>query len=125
LCREFATRSGLTIDYVGTDQLVLSDPAQICLYRFLQEALTNVAKHAQAEQVLVQLSAESQFANLKVNDDGGGFDVQTRLKRQNQQNGIGLLGLQERLELLEGWLKVQSSPGEGTCLMAFIPMEVS
>jgi PAS domain S-box-containing protein len=125
LCRDFAVRARFTIDYVGTDHLVLPDPAQICLYRFLQEALTNIAKHAQARQVLVKLHADSRTVGLVVNDDGRGFDVQTTLKRSNQLNGIGLLGMQERLELLEGWLEVQSWPGQGTRLIAYIPLEAT
>ena len=125
LCRDFAARTRLAITYDGADELELSDPAQICLYRFLQEALTNVAKHAQANQVLVKLHADKRTVGLVVNDDGRGFDVQVKLKESNQLNGIGLLGMQERLELLEGWLEIQSWPGQGTRLMAYIPLEVA
>lgn len=122
LCREFARRTQLPIDYTGAELATLSDTINICLYRFLQEALTNVAKHAQAGQVWVKLTHEHHAVCLTVEDNGQGFNQQVRMAA-NHSKGIGLVGMQERLELLNGHLKLESHPGQGTCLKAIIPIE--
>jgi signal transduction histidine kinase len=123
LCRDFARRTQLSIDYASTELTTLSDTANICLYRFLQEALTNVAKHAQANQVWVKLSQGGGMVNLIVRDDGRGIDQQAGMAVSERPKGIGLVGMQERLELLGGWLEIESRPGQGTRLVAQIPME--
>jgi signal transduction histidine kinase len=119
LCREFAQRAYLTIEFEAEELPPLPDLANICLYRFLQEALTNVAKHAQATQVWVKLSASASTISLAVRDNGQGFDLQ----RSPQPKGIGLMGLRERLELLSGRLELESRPGHGACLAAYLPRE--
>ncbi len=122
-CEEFSKYTQLSITY--TDPAILpklSDEANICLYRFLQEALTNVAKHAGANQVEVALYYDNDRVNLAVADDGHGFDEQARLSTLGWPMGIGLLGMQERLESLGGWLKIKSQPGRGVCLTACLPV---
>jgi signal transduction histidine kinase len=119
LCREFAKRVNLTIEFEAEELPGLPDLVNICLYRFLQEALTNVAKHAQATQVRVKLAANAGAVSLTVQDNGWGFNPQTDLPFK----GIGLLGLQERLELLGGRLELKSQPGQGACLVAHLPWE--
>jgi PAS domain S-box-containing protein len=118
LCRDFAMRTQLSIDYAGAELPVLPEAANICVYRFLQEALTNVAKHAHANQVWVALRCDTETVSLSVEDDGQGFEVQARTSA-----GIGLLGMQERIELLGGRLEIESRPGQGTCLIAHIPLQ--
>jgi len=118
LCRDFAERTQLSVDYVGAELPVLPEAVNICLYRFLQEALTNVAKHAHASQVRIALSCDAETVSLSVEDDGQGFDVQARMSR-----GIGLLGMRERIELLGGQLEVNSWPGQDTRLTARIPLQ--
>jgi PAS domain S-box-containing protein len=117
LCRDFAERTQLSIDYAGAELPVLPEAANICLYRFLQEALTNVAKHAHANQVWAALRCDVETVSLSVEDDGQGFEVQSRAS-----TGIGLLGMQERIELLGGRLDIESWPGQGTRLTARIPL---
>ncbi|RME97008.1 MAG: PAS domain S-box protein [Chloroflexi bacterium] len=92
-------------------------------YRFLQESLTNVAKHSQATQVQVTLGISDSTVNLSVKDNGEGFSQSVDQAFSNQLSGIGLLGMRERLELLGGWLDVDSRPGEGTCITAHLPLE--
>jgi signal transduction histidine kinase len=121
-CRDFARRTGLTVDYAGVEPPPLSDAVNICLYRFLQEALTNVAKHAQADRVQVALRSDDDALSLSVVDDGQGFDPQARTPVSDQPKGIGLLGMQERLALLGGRLRIESSPGRGACLIAQVPL---
>jgi PAS domain S-box-containing protein len=118
LCRDFAMRTQLSIDYAGAELPALSEAANICLYRFLQEALTNVAKHAYANQVWVALRYDAEMVSLAVEDDGQGFD-----KQAGTSAGIGLLGMQERIELLGGRLEIESWPGQGTRLTAHIPLQ--
>ena len=81
--------------------------------------MTNVAKHAQATQVWVRLFADANTVSLAVRDNGRGFDLQAG----HQPKGIGLLGLQERLGLLGGRLAIESQPGQGACLIAYLPRE--
>ncbi|MBI1881589.1 MAG: GAF domain-containing sensor histidine kinase [Chloroflexi bacterium] len=119
LCHEFAQRVHLAIEFEAEELPALPDLVNICLYRFLQEALTNVAKHAQATQVGVKLSAGASAVSLMVRDNGQGFDLQT----WPQPTGIGLLGLRERLDLLGGRLEIESQPGQGACLRAYLPWE--
>lgn len=121
LCRDFAKHTQLAVDYVGVTLPVLPDPIKICLYRILQEALTNVAKHAHASQVRVVLGYDDDWISLLVVDDGRGFDKQLQTTAPNQLPGIGLLGMRERLELLGGHLEIESRPGQGTRLVARVP----
>lgn len=123
LCTDFARRTRLPVGYTGIELPSLPDPAQICLYRFLQEALTNVAKHARASRVQVKLQAGNGEVSLSVQDDGRGFNRPVNAIITGQVKGVGLLGIKERLELLNGRLEVVSRPGQGACLTAFIPLE--
>lgn len=120
LCREFARQTRLTVTYTGEPIIGLSDTAVIVLYRFLQEALTNVLKHAQAQHVEVRLEHDAHGVVLTVCDDGCGFDVPTIL---DTSEGLGLRGMRERLDILGGNLTIESRIGQGTCLTARVPWE--
>ncbi|HEX3045020.1 MAG TPA: PAS domain-containing sensor histidine kinase [Bacillota bacterium] len=121
-CYEFGKRVGLDIKYQGCTLPVLTTTARIILYRFLQEALTNVVKHAKANLVQVRLDYHRGQISLAVNDNGIGFEFNNiELKRK----GIGLVGMQERLAMLDGTLAIDSKPGLGTELVATIPWEVT
>lgn len=87
------------------------------LYRIAQEALTNVSRHAQANQVKMQLVTTPAEVVLVVEDDGRGFDL-----AQIPENRYGLIGLNERVKLLNGRLQLESSPGAGTRLEARVPL---
>jgi len=119
LCREFGKRTQLTIRYEGVELEGLPDTVNICLYRVLQEALTNVATHAGATRVDVNLACDADDLRLVIADDGRGLT--TRTARLGL--GIGLLGMQERLEMLGGRLRIDSEPGQGTRLVAHVPRE--
>jgi signal transduction histidine kinase len=120
-CRDFSRRTQLSIDYLGAELPMLPEAINTCLYRCLQEALTNVAKHACANQVCVALRCDGETVSLSVEDDGRGFDNQARLSVSGWPMGIGLLGMQERLDSLGGRLEIESRPGQGTRLRAYIP----
>ena len=78
-CRSFAERTQLSIGYLARELPTLPEAVNICLYRFLQEALTNVAKHACANRVCVALRYDAETVSLSVEDDGRGFDKRARL----------------------------------------------
>ena len=120
-CRQpITTVNSMEISYHGSDLPDLPDMAAISLYRVAQEALTNVARHAEASTVDVAISHREGEVLLKVTDDGVGFNAQTIL--YGTAEGIGLPGLQERLETLGGRLEVRSAPGKGTRVVAYVPL---
>ncbi len=121
-CHDFAERTRLTIDYTGADLPALPDALTICFYRVLQEALTNVVKHAHATHVTVALRCDTDTLSLAVADDGQGFDTHAA-SGLRQPRGIGLLGMRERLELLGGKLVIKSESGQGARLVASAPRE--
>jgi PAS domain S-box-containing protein len=121
LCRDFARRTHLSVEYVGTELPALPDAVAICFYRVLQESLTNAARHARADQVRVALRHDADGVSLSVEDNGRGFDPGEVISSSNQDGGMGLLGMRERIELLGGWLEINSRPGQGTRLVACIP----
>ena len=129
-CSEFARRTDLPIQYTGVEILNLTDAVNISFYRVLQEALTNAAKHARASSVKVKLSRRRRMVRLSVEDNGQGFNPRVQMRQAKshdfpQAGGIGLLGMQERFELLGGRLDVKSRPGMGTRLVAQAPTEES
>lgn len=97
------------------------------LYRVAQEGLTNVQKHAHAQQVHITLRFTADDAQLSVCDDGTGIDPpilhHVQQRRSSGEGGYGLQGLQERLELVGGHLKIESSPEKGTCIVAIVPKD--
>lgn len=121
LGQDFAERTRLLVSYVGAELPALSDAVNICLYRFLQEALTNVARHASANQVRVALKYDGAVVSLAVEDDGRGFDARIAQSPVDRLTGLGLLGMRERLESVDGWLEVESLLGQGTRLVAHVP----
>jgi len=120
LCRDFSRRTQLPIEYAGRNLPPIPDGISIHLYRFLQEALTNIGKHAQASRVRVALVCDGGTLCLSVEDDGVGFDVAQKLGGKTRK-GVGLLGMQERLDLLNGRLEITSQVGQGTRIRARVP----
>ena len=92
------------------------DELETALYRIAQEAMTNGLKHSGAELLTVDIAEADDHVTVSVHDDGQGFDPSARAE------GFGLLGMRERVELLNGTLTVESEPGEGTTLSARLPV---
>ena len=86
------------------------------LYRITQEALTNVVKHAQARRVSIVLTRRDGSVAAVIEDDGRGFGS------GDDSSGLGLLGMRERIALVEGRLEVESAPGAGTTLSIEVPI---
>ncbi|HSR94940.1 MAG TPA: GAF domain-containing sensor histidine kinase [Solirubrobacterales bacterium] len=89
---------------------------ETAVYRLVQESLTNVAKHAAAETVTLQVTAGEGRLGVLISDDGRGFDPAA------DRNGFGLAGMRERVELAGGELQIESKPGGGTRVMASVPL---
>ncbi|OQX16316.1 MAG: hypothetical protein BWK76_11780 [Desulfobulbaceae bacterium A2] len=94
---------------------------KITVYRIVQEALNNVAKHAQAHAVLIGLHQSPKGLELVVRDDGIGFDMDEVDFSDESRQGFGLASMRERVELSAGTFRIESSPGHGTCLSALWP----
>lgn len=113
-------RSGLAIGVNGSTEGRLPTAVETALYRAVQEALINTAKHAQAKRALVHVSREPHMIHCAVRDNGVGFDpveVQTRTGR-----GLGLTAIRERLSALGGSLQIHSSSQTGTELLITVPL---
>jgi signal transduction histidine kinase len=90
-------------------------------FRVIQEAVTNVLRHANARQIWVQVQEEAGALVMVVKDDGSGFEVVTARARASAQ-GAGLAGMQERVALAGGSFELRSKPGEGTLIRARVPL---
>lgn len=124
--KQFANRISTKVKFesIGFDERLSSD-IETALYRIVQEALTNVARHAQANQVHLHLRRKKSTIIIIIEDDGQGFDVASVVDPsfQTANGGTGLLGMRERVTLLGGHFNIQSAPGQGTCLSIEIPQE--
>lgn len=98
-------------------ELNISPQQSVALFRILQEALTNVAKHAKATEIIILLSNSGDKIKMEINDNGVGFD-----ENQNfRHDSYGMIGMKERVFLLEGELKISSEKGKGTRVKVEIP----
>ena len=100
----------------------LSREATTALYRVGQEALTNVARHANAETVLIGCTVVDARIALEIEDDGVGFAPAAVARPRETGEGLGVLGMRERLALLGGRLEIESEPGRGTRVVAVLPL---
>ncbi|HEX6036032.1 MAG TPA: response regulator [Anaerolineales bacterium] len=117
-CTEFTRRTHLPVIFEAEDSLPeLPDTYKVTLYRTLQEALTNVIKHAQANHVWVDLSQDDDWLTLTIQDNGIGFG-----EEKPGSNGIGLAGLRERITIAGGTLTISATPKRGTILSAQFPL---
>jgi len=95
----------------------LPSDVETALYRVVQESLTNIVKHANAKHISVSLARRESGVAAVIEDDGAGFD-----QRTVREGGVGLLGMRERLALLDGRLEIESRPGAGTTVVAEVPL---
>ncbi len=114
----YSTRTGIAVELrqEGVDRR-FPDPVEIAAYRVVQEALTNVARHAGVRQATVQLLADAEALTIVVQDSGRGFDAATNT------NGSGLGGMRERVSLLGGTISIDAGPGEGVVVTAELPID--
>jgi signal transduction histidine kinase len=103
----------------------LSPNEQINLYRFCQEALTNIHKHANATNISVVVEHKNNYITLTITDDGRGFDVPRAIAADHRLKGMGLTTLEERATMLQGTFTIRSRPGKGTVVILTIPTAVA
>jgi signal transduction histidine kinase len=118
LASTFAEHTGTAVDVearLGEERL--PSELETTLYRIVQEALTNVVKHADAARVSITLTRGARTVVAVVEDDGRGFDPSAA-----RHEGLGLVGMRERVALVGGRLRVEASPGSGTTLVAEVPV---
>lgn len=114
--RETGNRTGLNVQVIAEESAGdLPEAHRTCIYRVAQEALRNCARHAGARKVRVELTRGAQAVTLRVVDDGKGFPV-------SRTRGLGLLGMQERVEQLGGRFRAHAEPGRGATVLAELPL---
>jgi len=113
---------GITVE-VTTDGLTQRLPTVLAteLFRIVQEALTNVIKHSNAQHVSVGLSLSGGCLQARIQDDGQGFDARLMTQPDADGRGLGLLGMRERANLIDGQLRIESGPGAGTVITVKVP----
>jgi len=118
--REFSRHTGVPAT-VHVESMLddLNDEQRTCIYRVVQEALTNCARHANAKKVNVSMRAEGDCIDVVIQDDGNGFHPSIVKGR-----GLGLLGIRERVEAIDGRLRISSEPRKGTVIQVQIPIGV-
>jgi signal transduction histidine kinase len=121
-CQEFERRTRISCScHIPSDEIQFGEQQSTALFRITQEALTNVARHALAKHVTVELNVIDGDARLIVRDDGKGLaegDV-------SAPGSLGLLGMCERAEMLGGKLTIEGAPGRGTEVCATVPLKAS
>jgi len=119
LCKELAAKYEVSIEF-RDDQVPthLAKEVSLCLFRVAQEALHNALKHSGVKQFAVEVTSVSEGVQLVVRDAGVGFDV----KDAKGRGGLGLVSMQERINMVRGQFSIESRPGEGTRVVASVPL---
>lgn len=102
--------------------LLANQELQRNVYRIIQELLNNIAKHARAQKVVLAVSKADRELRISLADDGAGFDVESRLRRQGVRQGMGLSTIAERVRIMGGRLEMKSAIGQGTEVFFTVPL---
>lgn len=105
------------------DERRLPPELETTLFRVVQEAMSNIARHAKAQNVFITLDFSSSKVVIEVEDDGEGFDLAAVSKTTDKGRGLGLMGMQERVSLFSGTMVIETAPGAGTQLRIEVPIE--
>ncbi|MBC7894021.1 MAG: GAF domain-containing sensor histidine kinase, partial [Cytophagaceae bacterium] len=123
LAADYPRRSGIAVRLDAPDELPALDPdAELALFRAMQEALSNVARHAGAERVEVRLTSEGGIVELDVRDDGLGFPADADLARFEREGHLGLAGMRERIASLGGTVQVAPAEPRGAHVRIRLPV---
>jgi PAS domain S-box-containing protein len=124
LVENFSKQYGIdiTLDLEDIDHL-FSREIQVNLYRVVQEAFTNIYKHAGAKNVFVEVKKEGGQIIFAVKDDGKGFELNKVMHRKYSEKGVGLMAMKERMLMIGGSLEVHSQPGSGSTIMFRVPIK--
>jgi two-component system sensor histidine kinase UhpB len=116
-------KTGVNLQFnFQSENLRLSPPLETMLFRVSQEAVNNILHHANARTVRICLWHDQSKIWFEIEDDGQGFDVERTSGEAVAKKKLGLLGIQERVSLVGGEVKISSSPGQGTRLVAWVPL---
>jgi PAS domain S-box-containing protein len=118
----FEEDQGVTVRFTGSLAAELPDDLETLAYRVVQEALSNVAKHSEAQTITVSVGSDQQQLRIEIADDGRGFDANA-VREFLRMGRVGLASMRERVELASGTLVVRSTPGRGTTIVATLPVE--
>jgi signal transduction histidine kinase len=118
LTSDFENRSGITCIFEHANVPELNETVSTAAYRICQEAMTNVARYAEASRVSVVLKAEKNILSLSVRDDGKGFDI----SKLGESEGVGIAGMRERAALAGGSLEVMSEKDKGCHVLFKVPI---
>jgi signal transduction histidine kinase len=123
LLERTANRAGFD-GHLEAEPLGADIPAEVetTLFRFAQEALTNITRHAAATHVVMTLRRRGSYVELVVQDDGAGFDAVSARRRAHEGKSLGIIGMEERITLTGGRLEIDSAPGRGARLRAVVPV---
>jgi signal transduction histidine kinase len=126
LVTEFSERSGIRVQLSAPAALPpLSEKAELAIFRALQEALSNVLRHAEAESVAIRISVNGGGMLLEVRDDGRGPTVEATQEGLERTGHMGLAGMRERIGALGGTVRFQGRPGAGATLEVRVPVAES
>jgi signal transduction histidine kinase len=118
--QEFTRRTGIHCDFlIKSENIKLNNEQSISLFRVLQETLTNVIRHAKARRVTITLAENNGEIKLTVCDDGIGIPRE----KINDPNSLGLIGIRERIIVLEGRISIKGKPNKGTILQVSVPIK--
>jgi signal transduction histidine kinase len=120
LAATIQSRTGLSIEIVGEVETRFAVRIEAAVYKIVEEALTNVMRHASARSVTISLGRAGDTLSVVIEDDGEGFEPEHRVLTPG--SGMGLLCMEERARLLDGTLEIESSPGNGTVVRAALPV---
>ncbi|MDI3312061.1 MAG: sensor histidine kinase [Thermoanaerobacterium sp.] len=114
---DFTNDTGINVDFITlSEHKRLKPEIEITCFRVIQEALTNIRKHSKARNAVIRLEFGDRFISIIIKDNGIGFE------KTSQDNKFGLLGMRERVQILNGKFEINSSPNEGTQIYISIPL---
>ena len=120
---QFSQRTGIKTEiFVADGEAKFSELTELHLMSLVHEALSNVRKHAGASKVGVRFVVDDKFAELRIRDDGRGFDAAEYLDSEKNSDHVGLKVMRERVQLLGGSMTIDSRPGQGTEMLFRIPL---
>jgi PAS domain S-box-containing protein len=122
LTEGFEARTGISSSVEGSTKGRLEPPVETAVYRIVQEALTNIARHAAATHASIRLSRQPKALRCSIRDDGVGMPIDLVTDGPSGRRGLGLLGIRERLDALGGKFELRSRPGGGTELFVKVPI---
>jgi signal transduction histidine kinase len=116
-------QSGIAVNFKAKGRVRrLDNQLAITLFRVIQEATNNIARHADAKSVNISLYFMKSLIKITVTDDGRGFDVEEAINTKDKPRGLGILGMKERVLLMKGNIEIRSRPGDGTEIDIEMPL---